>query len=227
MTRTDSEWKDKIITGDETWVYGYDPDIKQEYLEEDPEDDSTNFQEEDIPTERTQQPKTREEISGPITRSRALRLRIVAKATIYKYILFLCWATPAITSTCPLCAKELPQSIGGDIFTAEGVGGMRSPRPRLSHTFSMGFRSGDRAGQFIQAIAWFWRKVSTTPALCGRALSSIRRKFSPISNALGITYAAKISSLYLCPVRVPFRKIWSALRPPKKIPAQTIKPWLL
>ncbi|UYV75324.1 hypothetical protein LAZ67_12003495, partial [Cordylochernes scorpioides] len=45
----------------------------------------------------------------------------------------------------------------------------------------MGFRSGDRAGQFIRAIAWFWRKVSTTSALCGQALSSIRRKFSPIS----------------------------------------------
>ncbi|UYV61355.1 hypothetical protein LAZ67_1004535 [Cordylochernes scorpioides] len=28
MTRTDPEWKDKIITGDETWVYGYDPETK-------------------------------------------------------------------------------------------------------------------------------------------------------------------------------------------------------
>ncbi|UYV66571.1 hypothetical protein LAZ67_4002132 [Cordylochernes scorpioides] len=26
MTRTDPEWKDKMITGDETWVYGYDPE---------------------------------------------------------------------------------------------------------------------------------------------------------------------------------------------------------
>ncbi|UYV84661.1 hypothetical protein LAZ67_X003009 [Cordylochernes scorpioides] len=48
----------------------------EEHLEEDPEDDSPSVQEEDIPTERTQQPQTREEISGPITRSRALRLRI-------------------------------------------------------------------------------------------------------------------------------------------------------
>ncbi|UYV84686.1 hypothetical protein LAZ67_X003094 [Cordylochernes scorpioides] len=48
----------------------------EDHLEEDPEDDSTNFQEEDIPTERTQQPQTRVEISGPITRSRALRLRM-------------------------------------------------------------------------------------------------------------------------------------------------------
>ncbi|UYV77106.1 hypothetical protein LAZ67_14003324 [Cordylochernes scorpioides] len=30
MTRTDPEWKDKIITGDETWVYGYDPEIKRQ-----------------------------------------------------------------------------------------------------------------------------------------------------------------------------------------------------
>ncbi|UYV71047.1 K02A2.6-like, partial [Cordylochernes scorpioides] len=51
------------------------PEDQEDHLEEDPEDDSTKFQEEDIPTERTQQPQTREEILGPITRSRALRLR--------------------------------------------------------------------------------------------------------------------------------------------------------
>ncbi|UYV64601.1 ARHGAP42 [Cordylochernes scorpioides] len=28
MTRTDPEWKDKIITCDETWAYGYDPETK-------------------------------------------------------------------------------------------------------------------------------------------------------------------------------------------------------
>ncbi|UYV74134.1 hypothetical protein LAZ67_11002214 [Cordylochernes scorpioides] len=43
---------------------------QEDHLEEDPEDDSPNFQEEDIPTERTQQPQTREEISGPITQNR-------------------------------------------------------------------------------------------------------------------------------------------------------------
>ncbi|UYV80120.1 K02A2.6-like [Cordylochernes scorpioides] len=55
------------------------PEDQEEHLEEDLEDDSPNFQGEDIPTERTQQPKTREEISSPITRSRALRLRISAR----------------------------------------------------------------------------------------------------------------------------------------------------
>ncbi|UYV75650.1 hypothetical protein LAZ67_13000853, partial [Cordylochernes scorpioides] len=30
MTRTDPEWKDKIITGYETWVYGYDPETKHQ-----------------------------------------------------------------------------------------------------------------------------------------------------------------------------------------------------
>ncbi|UYV71281.1 hypothetical protein LAZ67_8002486 [Cordylochernes scorpioides] len=30
MTRTDPEWKDKIITGDETWVYCYDPETKRQ-----------------------------------------------------------------------------------------------------------------------------------------------------------------------------------------------------
>ncbi|UYV61394.1 RPL12 [Cordylochernes scorpioides] len=33
MTRTDPEWKDKIITGDETWVYGYDPETKRQSAE--------------------------------------------------------------------------------------------------------------------------------------------------------------------------------------------------
>ncbi|UYV73101.1 hypothetical protein LAZ67_10001831 [Cordylochernes scorpioides] len=33
MTRTDPEWKDKIITGYETWVYGYDPEIKHQSAE--------------------------------------------------------------------------------------------------------------------------------------------------------------------------------------------------
>ncbi|UYV77641.1 hypothetical protein LAZ67_15001799, partial [Cordylochernes scorpioides] len=53
------------------------PYLNPEDQEDQLEDDSTNFQEEDIPTERTQQPQTREEISGPITRSRALRLKIL------------------------------------------------------------------------------------------------------------------------------------------------------
>ncbi|UYV74811.1 hypothetical protein LAZ67_12001104 [Cordylochernes scorpioides] len=33
MTRTDPEWKDEIITGDETWVYGYDPETKRQSAE--------------------------------------------------------------------------------------------------------------------------------------------------------------------------------------------------
>ncbi|UYV62032.1 FUT1 [Cordylochernes scorpioides] len=33
MTRTDPEWKDKIITGYETWVYGYDPETKHQSSE--------------------------------------------------------------------------------------------------------------------------------------------------------------------------------------------------
>ncbi|UYV73393.1 hypothetical protein LAZ67_10003015 [Cordylochernes scorpioides] len=33
MTRTDPEWKDKIITGDETWVYDYDLETKRQYAE--------------------------------------------------------------------------------------------------------------------------------------------------------------------------------------------------
>ncbi|UYV71886.1 hypothetical protein LAZ67_9000881 [Cordylochernes scorpioides] len=33
MIRTDPEWKDKIIIGDETWVYGYDPETKRQSAE--------------------------------------------------------------------------------------------------------------------------------------------------------------------------------------------------
>ena len=33
MTRIDPEWKDKIITGDETWVYGYEPETKRQSTE--------------------------------------------------------------------------------------------------------------------------------------------------------------------------------------------------
>ncbi|UYV84634.1 hypothetical protein LAZ67_X002926 [Cordylochernes scorpioides] len=33
MTRTDPELKNKIITGDETWVYGYDPETKRQSAE--------------------------------------------------------------------------------------------------------------------------------------------------------------------------------------------------
>ncbi|UYV66441.1 hypothetical protein LAZ67_4001687 [Cordylochernes scorpioides] len=67
------------------------PEDQEDHLEEDPEDDSTNFQEEDIPTERTQQPQTRVEISGPITRSRALRLRIAKTWLNLHKISFTSW----------------------------------------------------------------------------------------------------------------------------------------
>ncbi|UYV82257.1 SETMAR [Cordylochernes scorpioides] len=33
MTRTDPEWKDKVITGEKTWVYGYDPETKRQSAE--------------------------------------------------------------------------------------------------------------------------------------------------------------------------------------------------
>ncbi|UYV80596.1 SLC25A29 [Cordylochernes scorpioides] len=53
--------------GDILWIFIPVQD-QEDHLEKDPENDSPSVQEEDIPTERTQQPQTREEISGPITR---------------------------------------------------------------------------------------------------------------------------------------------------------------
>ncbi|UYV81483.1 hypothetical protein LAZ67_20001332 [Cordylochernes scorpioides] len=43
MTRTDPEWKDKIITGDETWVYGYDPETKRQSAEWRGQDIAPNY----------------------------------------------------------------------------------------------------------------------------------------------------------------------------------------
>ncbi|UYV69179.1 hypothetical protein LAZ67_6002663 [Cordylochernes scorpioides] len=43
MTRTDPEWKDKIITGDETWVYDSDPETKRQYAEWRGQDIAPNY----------------------------------------------------------------------------------------------------------------------------------------------------------------------------------------
>ncbi|UYV64482.1 hypothetical protein LAZ67_3000918, partial [Cordylochernes scorpioides] len=81
------------------------PEDQEDHLEEDPEDDSTNFQEEDIPTERTQQPQTRVEISGPITRSRALRLRM-SLSRIFFELFANCFANlPFRSQAVPLAVK--------------------------------------------------------------------------------------------------------------------------
>ncbi|UYV84761.1 hypothetical protein LAZ67_X003370 [Cordylochernes scorpioides] len=47
---------------------------------------------------------------------KAMKLTSVAKATIYKYHLSLELGNPANTSTCPLCWRELSQSIGSGVF---------------------------------------------------------------------------------------------------------------
>ncbi|UYV76766.1 hypothetical protein LAZ67_14001978 [Cordylochernes scorpioides] len=59
------------------------PKVHEEHLEKGLEDDTPSLQEEDIHTERRQQPQTREEISSPITRSRAFRLRMLSQSKIY------------------------------------------------------------------------------------------------------------------------------------------------
>ncbi|UYV78964.1 hypothetical protein LAZ67_17000510 [Cordylochernes scorpioides] len=60
-TRTDPEWKDKIITGDETWVYGYDPETKRQSAE--------------WRGQGTEPPLTKENIREIIRKGRDLRVR--------------------------------------------------------------------------------------------------------------------------------------------------------
>ena len=57
----------------------------------------------------------------------------------------------------------------------------------ISQACSIGFRSGDLAGHSIQTIVACSRYWLVMRALCARALSSIRMKFSPTAPAYGRT----------------------------------------
>ncbi|UYV67679.1 hypothetical protein LAZ67_5001557 [Cordylochernes scorpioides] len=128
------------------------PEDQEDQLEEDPEDDSTNFQEEDIPTERTQQPQTREEISGPITRSRALRLRIGAHVLFSGESRFslntdsrrvFIWREPG-TRYHPSNIREIDSFRGGSLLVWAGIS---SSRRTPLHIFSGGTLTAQRQGR--------------------------------------------------------------------------------
>ncbi|UYV62483.1 hypothetical protein LAZ67_2000748 [Cordylochernes scorpioides] len=79
MTRTDPEWKDKIITGDETWVYGYDPETKPQSAEWREQMENTNnqdnsVQEKPVPEElnpKQNDPVPKEDVTTSVNENKA------------------------------------------------------------------------------------------------------------------------------------------------------------
>ena len=92
----------------------------------------------------------------------------------------------------------------------------------ISHACSMGFKSGDLAGQSNRTIAACSRYWLVMWALYARALSSIRMKSGPIAPAYGRTWTSKISLTYLSAVCVPLSMTCRSVFPWALIPAHTI-----
>ena len=92
----------------------------------------------------------------------------------------------------------------------------------ISHACSMGFKSGDLAGQSNRTIADCSRYRLVMRALCARTLSSIRMKSGPIAPVYGRTWTSKISLTYLSAVSVPLSMTCRSIFPWALIPAHTI-----
>ena len=95
-------------------------------------------------------------------------------------------------------------------------------RDMMSQMCSIGFRSGERAGQSIASMPSSCRNCWHTPATWGLALSCIRRNPGPTAPAYGLTRGLRISSRYLMAVRLPLASTWRAVRPPKEMPPHTM-----
>ncbi|GFV83769.1 hypothetical protein TNCV_2555561 [Trichonephila clavipes] len=66
--------------------------------------------------------------------------------------------------------------------------------PQASHTYSMGFKSGEYAGQSIRVISLLSSSSSTARVRCGRALSSIKMKSGPMAPRNRHTWGRSTSS---------------------------------
>ncbi len=89
----------------------------------------------------------------------------------------------------------------------------------MSQACSIGFRSGDLAGQSRVSIPSLSRKFMATRAICARALSCIRMTFWPIAHAIGTATGLSTSSLYLIPVSEPLSiKIGPYVRSNRSLP---------
>ena len=111
----------------------------------------------------------------------------------------------------------------GQSVVQRGVGGWSETWcPRCAQLDSIGFRSGERAGQSIASMPSSCRNCWHTPATWGLALSCIRRNPGPTAPAYGLTRGLRISSRYLMSVRLPLASTWRAVRPPKEMPPHTM-----
>jgi len=96
-------------------------------------------------------------------------------------------------------------------------------REMMSQMCSIGFRSGERAGESIasthSSCRNCWHTCDTT---WGRALPCIRRNPGPPAPAYGLTMGLRISSRCLMAVRVPLASTWRAVWRSKEMPPHTI-----
>ena len=102
---------------------------------------------------------------------------------------------------------------------------LRTRLPSSSHKCSIGFKSGDIAGQSMTLIAFVWRKFCVNLAVCARALSCWNvNPFCWLFCCINGTKTRwRISSTYLLAVRVPSKTI-SCDRKLWLIAPQTITP---
>ena len=135
-----------------------------------------------------------------------LRMLIISLLIVHWGIALHSWRSTS-DSSCIVCGALFRRAILLDI---------------MSHTCSMGFKSGDRAGHSITSIVSSRRYCLVTLAVCGCALSCIRIKSWPIAPAKGLTMGWTMSFTYLIAVRLPLSTTTSSVRPWMDIPPQTI-----
>ena len=119
--------------------------------------------------------------------------------------------------TCRSCCRVWNRTLrfgGGGWFA-------RIRPPRTSQRSSIGLRSGEREGQSILITCCCCRKLLTTRALCGRALSSCNTAPGPTAWRAGMAMGRRMSSMYAMPVRLPSTRcrgvLWWRLKPPHTI----------
>ncbi|GFT79851.1 hypothetical protein TNCV_4597731 [Trichonephila clavipes] len=97
---------------------------------------------------------------------------------------------------CHGCDEVIDQTFGNTVpllkkcnlksrTVAGGLGRAAMRRRSMSQTCSIGFRSGEHAGNSIRCIVSASSMFSTRRALCGRALSSWKTKESPMAQRKG------------------------------------------
>ncbi|UYV78494.1 hypothetical protein LAZ67_16001759 [Cordylochernes scorpioides] len=163
MTITDPEWKDKIITGDETWVYCYDPETKRQ---------SAEWGGQDIaPNDFLLFPKLKAVLKGRHfdTREDIIEKSLLALKSIPKEAYKNCFdnwekrwrwlrasAAPVVrlpSSVVYLYFLELPSRPASVPCCLRAEIPITHPRPRLPSTFQVGSRMTEvRDDYFVDAL---------------------------------------------------------------------------